>query len=83
MGGRFSVRPFFRFSSTSFTFNSLRGPLRMRKIDQTFNSPVFIGVTKKLAQYPFPIMVNLQRIPGNLTHPSEATVRRLRAAAKK
>ena len=72
-----------RKAATSFTFNSLRGPLRMRKIDQTFNSPVFIGVTKKLDKYPFPVLVDIQIIPGDKTHPSEATVRRLRAAAKK
>ncbi|MEE8436381.1 MAG: ABC transporter substrate-binding protein [bacterium] len=70
-----------RKAATSFTFNSLRGPLRMRAIDQTLNSPVYIGVSKKLPQYPFPVMVNVQKITD--THPSEATVRRLRAAAKK
>ncbi|MCH8075317.1 MAG: ABC transporter substrate-binding protein [SAR324 cluster bacterium] len=70
-----------RKAATSFTFNSLRGPLRMRAIDQTFNSPVFIGVTKKLDKYPFPVLVNIQVITD--THPSEATVRRLRAAAMK
>lgn len=72
-----------RKAASSFTFDSLRGKLRMRAIDQTLNSPSFLGVTKKLPDYPFPVMVNMQVIPGNVTLPSEATVRRLRAAAKK
>ena len=72
-----------RKAASSFTFDSLRGKLRLRAIDQTLNSPSYLGVTKMTSAYPFPVMVNMQVIPGNVTHPSEATVRKLRAAAKK
>lgn len=73
----------FREALTSFTYDSLRGPLKMRKIDNTVDSPSYIGVTKKTADYPFPILVNIDVIPGSLTLPSEAVVKELRAAAAK
>jgi len=67
----------------SLTFNTLRGPLKMRKLDNTMDSPVYMGVSKKTPEYPFPIMVNVDRIPGEHTLPSVAVVEQLRKEAKK
>lgn len=70
-------------AASSFTFHSLRGNLRMRALDQTLDSPVYLGVTRKLKKYPFPIMVNVQKISGKTLHPSEERVKEMRAAAMK
>ncbi len=70
-----------RKAVTSFTFDSLRGPLRMRFIDNTMNSPSYLGITKNTGEFPFPVMVNVQIIPGDVTLPSPAVVRRLRREA--
>ncbi|HKJ00158.1 MAG TPA: ABC transporter substrate-binding protein [bacterium] len=64
-------------------FDSLRGPLKMRKLDNTWDSPVFIGVTKKTPEYPFPIMVDVDRISGDLLMPPASVVKELREKAKK
>ncbi len=61
----------------------MRGPLKMRFIDNTFNSPSYMGVTKKVPEYPFPIMVDVHRISGDLTLPSEAAVMKMREEAAK
>jgi hypothetical protein len=55
----------------------------MRLIDNTFNAPSFIGTTKMTGKYPFPTMVDVNVIPGDVTLPTEAKVKALRAAAKK
>ena len=60
----------------------LRGELRMRTIDNTFNAPSFIGVTRMTDDYPFPVMTDVNVIPGDLTLPDETTVQALREAAK-
>ena len=64
------------------SFDTLRGEIRMRMIDNTFNAPSFIGVTKMTGDYPFPVMTDINVIPGDLTLPDEATVEALREAAK-
>lgn len=71
-----------RDAFTSMDFNSLRGKLKMRRIDNTVNSPSYIGITKNTGEYPFPIMVNVNRISSDALLPSPAEVRRMRAAAK-
>jgi len=71
-----------RTALASFTFDSLRGPLKMRLLDNTLNAPSYLGVTKRVSEYPFPIMVNVERVSGDVTLPSEAVVKKLRAAAK-
>jgi hypothetical protein len=55
----------------------------MRKIDNTFNAPNYIGVTKMSSAYPFPTMTNITVISGDVSMPSEETVMALRKAAKK
>ena len=67
----------------AMAFDTLRGELRMRTIDNTFNAPSFIGVTKMTDDYPFPVMTDVNVIPGDLTLPDEATVQALREAAAK
>ena len=71
----------FREALASMEFETVRGKLKMRKLDNTFNSPSFIGVTKMDAKYPFPTMTNIEVIED--TMPSEATVMALRKAAAK
>ena len=66
----------------AMSFDTLRGEIRMRMIDNTFNAPSFIGVTKMTDDYPFPVMMDVNVIPGDLTLPDEATVEALREAAK-
>ena len=66
----------------AMSFDTLRGEIRMRMIDNTFNAPSFIGVTKMTDDYPFPVMTDVNVIPGDLTLPDEATVEALREAAK-
>ena len=66
----------------AMSFDTLRGEIRMRMIDNTFNAPSFIGVTKMTDDYPFPVMMDVNVIPGDLTLPDEATVEALRAAAE-
>ncbi len=73
----------FRQALASTTFDTMRGPMKMRLIDNTFNSPSYLGVTKNTGAYPFPTMVDVNVIPGDVTLPSEATVKALRAAAAK
>jgi len=73
----------FREAMASMTFDTVRGPLKMRKIDNTFNAPSYMGVTKMGSTYPFPTMTNVTVISGDVTLPSEATVTALRKAAKK
>ena len=67
----------------AMAFDTLRGELRMRAIDNTFNAPSFIGVTKMTDDYPFPVMTDVNVIPGDVTLPDEATVKALREAAAK
>ena len=67
----------------AMAFDTLRGELRMRTIDNTFNAPSFIGVTKMTDDYPFPVMTDVNVIPGDVTLPDEATVEALRKAAAK
>ena len=67
----------------AMSFDTLRGELRMRTIDNTFNAPSFIGVTKMTDDYPFPVMTDVNVIPGDVTLPDEATVKSLREAAAK
>lgn len=67
----------------AMAFDTLRGELRMRTIDNTFNAPSFIGVTKMTDDYPFPVMTDVNVIPGDLTLPDETTVQALREAAAK
>ena len=67
----------------AMSFDTLRGEIRMRTIDNTFNAPSFIGVTKMTGDYPFPVMTDVNVIPGDLTLPDEATVEALREAAAK
>ena len=73
----------FRQALGSTTFDTMRGPLKMRMIDNTFNAPSYMGVTKMTDAYPFPTMSDLIVIPGDVTLPSEDTVKALRAAAAK
>jgi branched-chain amino acid transport system substrate-binding protein len=72
-----------RDALTSQTFHTLRGDLTIRKLDNTMDSPVYMGVTKKTPDYPFPVMVDVNRIPGEHTLPSVAVVEELRKEAKK
>ena len=67
----------------AMSFDTLRGEIRMRMIDNTFNAPSFIGVTKMTGDYPFPVMTDVNVIPGDVTLPDEDTVKALREAAKK
>jgi branched-chain amino acid transport system substrate-binding protein len=71
----------FREALASMTFDTLRGKLHMRELDDTFDAPSYIGVTKMTDKYPFPIMTNVEVITNTL--PSEATVLELRKAAAK
>ena len=73
----------FREALASMTFDTMRGTLKMRLIDNTFNAPSYLGVTKMTDAYPFPIMADVSVIPGDVTLPSEETVKTLRAAAAK
>ena len=73
----------FREALASLTFDTMRGPLKMRLIDNTFNAPSYLGVTKMTDAYPFPIMVDVNVIPGDVTLPTEQVVDKLRAAASK
>ncbi len=73
----------FRQAMGSITFDTLRGPLKMRMIDNTFNAPSYIGVTKMTGTYPFPTMAAVSVVSGDLTLPSEAKVKALRASAMK
>ena len=73
----------FRDAMGALKFDGLRGAMRMRKLDNTFNSPVFLGVTKKTPEYPFPVMVDVNEIPGDVALPTEALVNQLRKDAKK
>ncbi len=73
----------FRQALGSMTFDTMRGPLKMRMIDNTFNAPSYLGVTKMTDAYPFPTMSDVNVIPGDVTLPSEETVKALRAAAAK
>ncbi len=73
----------FRRALGALTFDTLRGPLKMRMIDNTFNAPSFMGVTRMTDAYPFPTMADIMVIPGDITLPSEETVKALRAAAAK
>ncbi len=73
----------FRQALASMTFDTMRGPLKMRLIDNTFNAPSYLGVTKMTDAYPFPTMADVNVISGDVTLPSEATVKALRAAAAK
>ena len=72
----------FRRALGSMTFDTLRGPLKMRLIDNTFNAPTYLGVTRKSDTYPFPTMHDIAVIPGDITLPSEQLVAARRAAAK-
>ena len=67
-----------RTALSTATYETLRGPMSMRALDNTLESPVFIGVTKKLPEYPFPVMTDIKVIPGKTALPSEAVVKRLR-----
>ena len=70
-------------AAASFTFDSLRGPLRSRTLDNMLNSPSYIGITKKTPEYPFPVLVDVTRISGDKLLASEAEVMKMRAAANK
>ena len=70
-----------RDALAGMSFDTLRGTLKMRKIDNTFDAPSYIGVTKKTDAYPFPTMVDVRVIPGSQTLPSESVVEKLRKDA--
>ncbi|MBI3993607.1 MAG: ABC transporter substrate-binding protein [Candidatus Lambdaproteobacteria bacterium] len=70
-------------AAASFTYDSLRGPIRSRTIDNTVNAPSYIGVTKKIPEYPFPVLVDVEIIPGDKLLPTEAEVKQMRAEAAK
>ncbi len=72
-----------REALVGLSFDTLRGPLQMRMIDNTFDAPSYLGVTKNTGEYPFPIMVDVNVIPGAQTLPSEPTVEELRKMATK
>lgn len=72
----------FREALASMTFDTMRGPLKMRPLDNTFNAPSYLGVAKMTDTYSFPIMVDVNVIPGDVTLPSEEKVMALRKAAK-
>ncbi|MGI9410851.1 MAG: ABC transporter substrate-binding protein [Hyphomicrobiaceae bacterium] len=71
----------FREALGSMSFDTVRGTLKMRTIDNTFNAPSFLGVTKMSSKYPFPTMADVAVIEDTL--PSEDTVTALRKAAAK
>ena len=71
----------FREALGSMSFDTVRGTLKMRTIDNTFNAPSFLGVTKMGSTYPFPTMTDVAVIEDTL--PSEETVTALRKAAAK
>ena len=73
----------FRDAMAKLKFDGLRGKMHMRTLDNTWNSPVFLGVTKKTPEYPFPVLVNVDEIPGDVALPSVATVNEIRKEAKK
>ena len=56
----------------------LRGKIRVRKLDGNSNAPTFIGVTKKIPGFDFPILTNVTRIDGDSVMPSAAEVMSLR-----
>ncbi|MBI3991678.1 MAG: ABC transporter substrate-binding protein [Candidatus Lambdaproteobacteria bacterium] len=70
-------------AAASFTFDSVRGQLRSRTLDNTLDSPSYIGITKKTPEYPFPILTDVTAIPGSKLLPSEAEVLKMRAMANK
>ena len=72
-----------RAALVGLSFDTLRGPLKMRKIDNTFDAPSYLGVTKKTDAYTFPIMTDVIIIPGSQTLPSESMVDKIRMEAKK
>lgn len=64
-------------------YESLRGPVRVRKLDGNSNAPTFLGATRKVPGFDFPVLTNVVRVDGNTVMPSEAEVRSMRSAAKK
>ena len=72
-----------REALAGMTFDTLRGPLKMRSIDNTFDAPSYLGVTKKTDAYPFPTMSDVNIIPGTETLPSPSVVEQLRKEANK
>lgn len=72
-----------REALAGMSFDTLRGTLKMRSLDNTFDAPSYLGVTRKTDAYPFPVMVDVQVIPGAKTLPAESVVEELRKAASK
>jgi branched-chain amino acid transport system substrate-binding protein len=73
----------FRDAMAKLKFDGLRGKMHMRELDNTWDSPVYLGITKKVPEYPFPILTDVDEIPGNVALPSVALVEQLRKEAKK
>lgn len=72
-----------RQTFASFDFDSARGPMRIRLFDNAAYAPEYIGVTKKVPEYPFAILTDVQLIPAASLMPSESVVQKRRDAAKK
>lgn len=64
-------------------YESLRGPIRVRKLDGNSNAPTFLGMTKKVADFDFLILTEVVRVDGNTVMPSEAEVQSMRSAASR
>ncbi|MDO8705407.1 MAG: hypothetical protein Q7J84_10725 [Sulfuricaulis sp.] len=62
-------------------YASVRGKLKVCTLDGNSNAPTFIGVTKKVAGFDFPILTTVTRIEGDTVMPSSSEVMSLRAAA--
>lgn len=67
---------------TSIRMEGLRGELALRKIDSNAYAPTFVGVTKKVDEHPFPILVNVARIDGEKVMPAPEEVAAMRKSEK-
>jgi len=63
-----------------FTVDSPVGPVKMRACDHQAELPMFLGVTKASAEYPFFIASNIETIPGPEGLPSCDEIKKARGA---
>ncbi|WP_445503468.1 ABC transporter substrate-binding protein [Microvirga sp. G4-2] len=66
---------------TSIRMDVMRGELKVRKLDGNAYAPTFVGVTKKTAEYPFPILVDIKRVEGEKVMPTPEEVEAMRKAS--
>jgi branched-chain amino acid transport system substrate-binding protein len=63
------------------SFNSTRGKLYFRKIDNMLNCSSYVGITADDPKYPFPILHDLMVIPGEDSWRPESEIPAMREAA--